>query len=205
MHKIDKINVKEFNRWSKVYDFPLNHLNFFLANKKLLQLLNPQKNKALLDVGCGTGILLEQLVERDLKLFGLDISEDMLTAAKNKFSGKNVQLTEGSALKMPFKNNSFDYVTCVHSFHHHPDSLQSLKEMKRVIKKGGKVAIMDNFLDGFLRTFFHNAERKFFPKREGNIRRYTKQEMKNLFQQVGLKNIQQSAHQYFSLITIGEK
>lgn len=207
MHHIDKTNIKEFNKWSKIYDFPLNYLNFYLANKKLLKILKPKKGSSLLDVGFGTGILLEQLIKYDknLNLYGLDISDDMVKAAQKKFADQQVKLILGSAIDMPFKDNSFDYVTCIHSFHHHPDSIQSLKEMKRVLKKGGEVAIMDNHLDGFWRQTFHNLERTLFPVREGNIRRYLKDEMKKLFDHVGFKNIRQYTYTYFSLITIGEK
>ncbi len=197
----------QFNKWANFYDTPVNYLTFYLANRKLLRLLNLQKANSILDVGCGTGILLEQLLKtgNDLQLFGLDISDTMLTVAKKKFSGTNVQLTLGSAIHMPFKDNSFDFVTCVHSFHHHPDTLQSLKEMKRVVKKGGKVIILDNFLDGIFRKGFHNLERKLFPEREKDIQRFTKEGMRELFQLVGFKNIQHYIHQYFVLITIGEK
>ena len=40
---------------------------------------------------------------------------------------------------MPYEDDSFDYVTCASSFHHHPNPFQSIKEMVRVLKLGGKL------------------------------------------------------------------
>lgn len=162
----------------------------------------------MLDVGCGTGILIEQLLRlnKDLNLNGLDLSEDMLHVAKQKFANNaHVKLHVSSAVNMPFKDNSFDYVTCVQSFHHHPDSLQSLREMRRVLKSKGKLLLIDNSLDGFLRIVLHKLEQRLHPERETDIFRYTKQQMKDLFQKAGFKNIQQQHFWYFLLITVGEK
>ncbi|GAF88545.1 unnamed protein product, partial [marine sediment metagenome] len=101
---------------------------------------------SILDVGVGTGILIEQVLPKNKSahLFGVDISPEMVKKAKRKFKGKNnVSIALGSASKLPHKDNSFEFVTCVNSFHHHPDSIQSLEEMKRVLKPGGKVILSD--------------------------------------------------------------
>ncbi len=209
MENLEKNTITQFNKWAKTYDSTyLNYLNFYLTNKKIICLLNPEVGSLLLDVGCGTGILLQQLlkINKNLKLQGLDISEEMLSKAKQKFkNNKDVRLSFGSANKIPFEDSTFNYVTCVQSFHHHPNSLQSLKEMNRVLKIGGKLILLDTALDGVFRTLFSKLEQKLFPEREKDIQRYTKQQMRALFSEAGFKNIKQQNSWYFALITIGEK
>jgi demethylmenaquinone methyltransferase/2-methoxy-6-polyprenyl-1,4-benzoquinol methylase len=200
---------KEFNKWAKTYDvMPCNYCNFYFTNKKVISVLNPKTGSSFLDVGCGTGILLEQLAKlnKDLELSGLDLSEEMLSVARQKLEKYfNVNLRLGSVAKLPFKDNYFDYVTCVHSFHHHPDSLKSLKEMKRVLKPGGKLLLADVSLDGPFRSLFQVFEQRLFPKRESDIQRYTKAKMKELFENAGFKNIKQDYFIYFVLFNLGEK
>ena len=176
MDDLEKNSIKQFNIWALWYDKrPLNYLEFYLANKAVIRVLNPRQNSSVLDIGFGTGILLKLLsrLNKNLKLSGIDISEEMLKKAKEKFADSpNVELGLGSARKLPFKDNAFEYVTCVHSFHHHPDSEQSLKEMKRVTKPGGKVLIFELGLDGIIRRSFYKIENKL--NNEGNVHRYTK-------------------------------
>ena len=82
-------------------------------------LKNIDYNK-LLDVGCGTGYLINLLQYKDNTLFyGLDLSEEMLKMAKSK-NIRNAEFILGSADKLPFDDNSFDVVTCIQSFHHYP-------------------------------------------------------------------------------------
>ena len=156
MENLEENSKIEFNKWAKTYDNFFNHLFFSHSNKKVANLISFSKNSSILDVGSGTGILIEQLVsKKNLKINGLDLSPEMVKISKEKFrKNKNVTITLGSAVKMPFKNSSFDYVTCSHSFHHHSNSLQSLKEMYRVLKPRGKIIILDATKDGIIRKLF---------------------------------------------------
>lgn len=207
MDDLEKNSINQFNKWALWYDKkPINYLEFYLANKAVIRSLNPKQNSSLLDIGFGTGILLHLLscLNRNLKLFGIDISEEMYKKAKEKFAScSNVELTLGSAQKLPFKDDVFDYVTCVHSFHHHQDSEQSLEEMKRVTKPGGKVLIFELGLDGIIRRSFYRIENK--RNNEGNVHRYTKPQMLALFKKVGFVNIEQKYHLYLDLISVGTK
>lgn len=138
------------------------------------------------------------------KYCDIDISPEMLAQAKkNLHNIPNVSLQLGSASKLPYADNSFDYVTCVISFHHHPNSEVSLCEMKRVAKPGGVVLIADGNTDGIVRKIFYKADQ--IINKEGKVYRYTKKEMYTLFKKSSFKNISQQIYRYFDLITIGEK
>ncbi len=139
---MEENSLKQFSQWADNYDSPFFSQTFRHTNAKIVELINPRPNSFWLDVGCGTGILLQKLVDlkRNLKLFGLDLTPKMVEKAQEKFKNNpEVRITLGSALKMPYKDNFFDYVTCASSFHHHPDPFLSAKEMARVLKPGGKL------------------------------------------------------------------
>jgi len=203
MKNLEENSIKEFDRWAKTYDNFFNHLFFSYSNKKIASLIKTIKKISTLDVGSGTGILIEQLISKNnIEIYGLDLSPEMVKASRKKFSkNKNVEITLGSAVKMPFKNNSFDYITCSHSFHHHPNSHQSLKEMYRVLKPQGKIIILDASRDGIIQRLFCKIIDIF----EGKVFHYSKEEMENLFKKVGLNNINQQNFGLLHLITIGEK
>jgi ubiquinone/menaquinone biosynthesis C-methylase UbiE len=207
MEDLEKNSIVQFNSWAENYDNPSIRNGFFTrSNKAIVKLLPQTFEVSILDVGTGTGILIEQVIlkNKSAHLFGIDISPEMVKKAKRKFQGKNnVTVALGSVNKLPYKDNSFEFVTCANSFHHHPDSMQSLKEIKRVLKPGGKLILSDGCLDGFFRQFVFKIENSI--NKEGKIFRYTKRQVKDLFVQAGFMNISQHYSLYFNLITTGEK
>jgi len=207
MNDSEKHSIIQFNKWAQTYDKNfISYYHFYYLNKQVTKLLNPQRGSSVLDIGFGTGLLLDQLLrsDKDLRLYGLDISEEMYKKAEAKFSGNpRVNLTLGSANKLPYADGAFDYVTCVHSLHHHADTQQSLKEMYRVLKPGGKVVVIDPSIDGFLRKIF--LKLSVFVHNEKGTRHYTKSQMKALFEKAGFKNIRQDHSWDLALINLGEK
>ena len=106
----------------------------------------------VLDIGCGTGVLLKDLLKLDQTsdFVGLDFSHQMLQ--KNVLSEKEqkrVTLIRGSAFDLPFKNNNFDAVVCTRFIHQYSDSLkrQLIKEFRRVLKENG-IAIIEFYSIG---------------------------------------------------------
>ncbi len=206
MHQLEKNSIAEFSKWASNYDNNLATFTFKQTNAKIVSTLNPTKGSSLLDVGCGSGILLDQLdkLSRNMKLFGIDITPLMVQVAKEKFTSKpSIQILEASAINLPFEDNSFDYVTCASSFHHHPDQKKSLSEMARVLKPGGTVLILDMCVDGLLRKVFAKLENIYH--NEGKVNRPTSKELGSLYSEVGLKNIQLFTYNYFHLIAVGTK
>ncbi len=109
--------------------------------KKLAEEWEPGK---LLDIGCGIGNSTLPFAKAGFDCVGIDISPEMIKLAK-KFSEKHkvkISLREGDILSIPFQANRFDYVISIAVLHHldsEEKRLKALEEIKRVLKKKGKV------------------------------------------------------------------
>ena len=106
------------------------------------------ENDRILDIGCGGGETLRRMSEKTENgtLTGLDYSKlsVKLSIEKNKEdieSGK-MNIIEESVEKMPFDDNSFDKIITVESFYFWPDPAENLREVYRVLDKGGKFLIV---------------------------------------------------------------
>ncbi|SEH60763.1 Cof subfamily of IIB subfamily of haloacid dehalogenase superfamily/HAD-superfamily hydrolase, subfamily IIB [Ruminococcus flavefaciens] len=107
-----------------------------------------KENDRILDIGCGGGETLRRMSEKTASgtLTGLDYSKlsVKLSIEKNKEdieSGK-MNIIEESVEKMPFDDNSFDKIITVESFYFWPDPAENLREVYRVLDKGGKFLIV---------------------------------------------------------------
>ncbi|MBI4510532.1 MAG: class I SAM-dependent methyltransferase [Deltaproteobacteria bacterium] len=101
----------------------------------------------ILDVGCGGGHVLRALAERrtDIRLFGIDLSPGQVARARARTAalGKRVEITRGSALSLPFSEDSFDVVLSVASVKHWPDPHAGLSECVRVLRPGGRLFVVE--------------------------------------------------------------
>jgi malonyl-CoA O-methyltransferase len=100
----------------------------------------PLGNHRLLDLGCGKGRFARVLLEENpaARITGLDISEQMLHSAPEGI-GKVSAIMTG----IPFADESFDGLYATESLEHAVDIPQAIEEMCRVVKPGGKLAIID--------------------------------------------------------------
>lgn len=104
---------------------------------------------SVLDIATGTGEVAIQIVKRlgKVNVTALDPSPQMLELAREKTSrpelnGK-ITLTQGSAESLPFRDSSFDAVSIAFGIRNTKDPLASLREMKRVLRPGGRAGIME--------------------------------------------------------------
>ena len=86
------------------------------------------KNKKILDVGCGRGLLVKKLNERNT-VTGMDLLKDNPHKIK--------KIISNASKKFPFKNQEFNVIICSHYLEHSSDPDTSLKEIKRVLKDNG--------------------------------------------------------------------
>jgi len=98
----------------------------------------------VLDVGTGPGVLLMELAERrpDLRLVGLDLSEDMVTLAQKNL-GDRATVRVGDVTALPFATDSFDLVVTSFSAHHWDDPAAAVPEIDRVLRPGGRFVLYD--------------------------------------------------------------
>ena len=96
--------------------------------------INKLKEKNVLDVGCGTSEYQEWLAENCARLFGVDISVEMLRLCRHD-KGKSIELIAADAMHLPFKDGAFDLTTIFQSLHHVPNWQKALKEMVRTSKQ----------------------------------------------------------------------
>jgi len=89
----------------------------------------------LLEVGCGTGLLLERFAAMCKSAKGVDLSPGMLEKARQR----GLDVVEGSATALPFADASFDVAVSFKVLAHIPDIRTALSEMTRVVRPGGHV------------------------------------------------------------------
>ena len=100
----------------------------------------------VLDLGCGAGHGSFQVAPLAGEVIAYDLSSEMLdvvvtAAAERKLS--NISVQQGEAERLPFADESFDFVFSRFSAHHWRDPAQALREVRRVLKPGGRIAFVD--------------------------------------------------------------
>ena len=141
-----------FSSISGRYDF----LNHFLSlnidkrwRKKLVRLSNVSAATRILDLCTGTGdIVIEFAKSNDSNLcFGVDISDKMLAIAQIKILkaglGERIRLTQANATEIPFGEGFFDTVFIGFGLRNLPDVAKGIQETIRVLKKDGKIFILE--------------------------------------------------------------
>lgn len=100
------------------------------------------KCQTVLDLGCGTGLSSYLLSQKKEKVVGLDLSHLFLKKGNERYQAKNLLLTTGDILELPFKDETFDLVSSYLVIETLPDVERGLSEMARVVKKGGVVMVI---------------------------------------------------------------
>jgi len=111
--------------------------------------LDAQPGESILEIGFGPGVALNLLARTvpGVNLAGIDASEAMLRLAERRNrafirQGK-IRLQTGSAETLPYNNNSFDRAFAINSMQHWPDAEAGLRAMRRILKEGGRIAIVE--------------------------------------------------------------
>jgi len=114
---------------------------------RTLSALALQEGEQVLDAGCGTGLLLEQMaisVGEKARAVGIDPSPDMLDVARNRCRDMtNVELLQGNVESLDLESDSFDAVSCIQTLLYVKQVDAALREIHRVLKPHGRVAILE--------------------------------------------------------------
>lgn len=170
-----------------------------------------RENQSILDIATGTSVIPRKIMEQQIpgiKITGLDITESMLRQGQRKIAGEghqtDIRLVCGDAMRLPYAAGSYDVIVSGLASHHMDIPLM-LSEMKRVLKPGGQLSIIDVgtsplwesklfqfFARGIAYLFFLIRENATRARAEvsavGNLR--TPEGWQNELTQAGFKNVQ---------------
>ncbi|MBJ7336830.1 MAG: methyltransferase domain-containing protein [Mycolicibacterium sp.] len=132
--------------WRPVLFWGFTARNTAQEDRRKLRLLGIQPGDTVLDVACGPGNTTRTLVEQlgpDGLAIGVDSSASMLAqAVRETAAGSPVGYVRGDAADLPFDGGTFDAVSCYGALYLMDDPLGSLREMIRVLKPGGRIAVL---------------------------------------------------------------
>jgi ubiquinone/menaquinone biosynthesis C-methylase UbiE len=172
-----------FDRYAGDWDSQ-HHQDHVSQIKDLVERFNLKEGSTVLDVGCGTGILLPYLSEKG-SVFALDFSWNMILKAKKNKAKKGIHFINGSLEALPLKDQTIDYLTCLDTFAHVTDQKKALYEMGRALKKGGRLFIAHTLgkkeLAEYHRMAGAEVEHDTLPEDE---------KMREMMRDVGLKDIE---------------
>lgn len=185
--------------------------------KHIIELLNPEKDKKILDVGYGRGFFLKSIEEKGLKLYGIDFCEGAIESASKII--KNAKLFTGDVHQTNFKDQEFDYITCLGVIEHLIEPSKGVREIARLLKDEG-ITIF-TIPNSYYATINLTKQRIFYKlakllnilglrkKKAVHIRQpidrfYTPQEGKNLLEKNGLEVVKveliKSKRENFSIV-----
>jgi arsenite methyltransferase len=117
---------------------------------RTLTALEPREGEHILDIGAGPGLLMADMaavVGPTGHVTGLEISDSMLTLARQRFASSavadRITLVKGDAAALPFPDASFDAATSTQVYEYVPDVDRALTELHRVLRPGGRALILD--------------------------------------------------------------
>jgi len=211
---IDHYWKKKSGTWAGLYS-NISPTTFFLKARyrKILPFLQDVKGKKVLDVGCGNGVFMKEVIKRGGTVVGIDYSADMLKEATKElenYDRRSYKLLVANAVKLAFPNASFHLVLAsgLTDYLSKEDDMKFLKETTRVLKPHGRAIITFPREDSplqMLRSGFGLWLRKMFLSLPPIMSSFTKEEVTGYFKK--LKFSVQSIDTVFSTmwIAVAEK
>jgi len=196
--EMKRVARSQFELWAGSYDRSL--LNHFLFRPSYLAFLEEivqwrgldGEPMDLLDIGCGTGTLAAMLMAAPLKarVVGLDYAHSMAIAASRKAHAAaahdRARFTCADSEHLPFADASFDAVTCSNSFHHYPDQPRCIREMRRVLRPGGRLMVIDGFRDNIIGWVTYDV---IIDRMEKGVQHATWSQMHDYFVRAGFADV----------------
>lgn len=127
---------------SKGYDLGIRLTGWYKnVGKNALDGIAPCK---MLDVGCGTGFILDIAKRQGFDVTGIDPSAGMIEKAIEKYGFTKDEIHQTTSDKLPYRDETFDFVFASGSLIYVPNIVDTAAEMARVLKKGGTLRIVDH-------------------------------------------------------------
>ncbi len=116
--------------------YEARHAFVWELGQGILELLRPEKNERILDLGCGTGKLTDKIAESCAEVIGLDASPDMIGQARQNYPGLRFILADAAFMQF---EQEFDAIFSNAALHWMLDSQQVARSMARALKPGGRL------------------------------------------------------------------
>ena len=207
--QLKQLSIKEFTKAAQVYES--DHAGIYEICKddypQMLEELQSESFEDVLDVGCGTGAVLELLHGEypEKRLTGLDLTPRMIEVARAK-QLENVRFIVGDAEALPFESRSFDAVLCSNSFHHYPHPERFFAEVARVLRPGGRLVLRDYTSNDVAVWLMNNIE---LPLARllghGDVRILKLSELRALVEESGLTLLKREAQKGFRAHLVARK
>jgi ubiquinone/menaquinone biosynthesis C-methylase UbiE len=155
--------------------------------QRVVELAAPQAHWSTLDIATGTGHTALALAPHVVSVIGIDLTPQMLVAAERLRAERgitNVTFQTGDAHRLTFPDASFDLVTCRLAAHHFSDISRALGEMRRVLRRPGRLVISDrsvpedDFVDGCMNALDRLHD-------ESHVRQYRPSEWRRMLSAAG--------------------
>ena len=178
---------KAFGEQAAKFNAAGYHVSKAEYSNYLVKRTKPQKTDNLLEVAAGTCICGRAFAPHVAHVTCLDTTTAMLEVGKqeSKKAGiENITFVKGMAEELPFLNDSFDIVISRLAFHHFVNPKEIFAEMKRVLKPGGKLVLMDMTVE---KEEFHEEVDRIERIRDfSHVRELSKEEMFQLYKENGM-------------------
>lgn len=128
-----------YQKFALIYDHMLKHVDYFMWADYIynLSVIHDVHIKTMLDLACGTGKLIEEMLAHDVKCVGLDMSMPMLELAKKRLDGQTIELIQADMTSFQ-SDKQYDVITCLF------DSINYLNNEERLIDFFNHVALYLN-------------------------------------------------------------
>jgi ubiquinone/menaquinone biosynthesis C-methylase UbiE len=156
--------------------------------ERMVALAEPQPGWHMLDVATGAGHVAYAFAPHVARVWATDITDEMMAIVREDISTRglaNVRVAHAKAESLPFEDGSFDLVTCRLAPHHFDSIARFLDEVRRVLKPGGRFALVDNVVPAGSIGDFVNAFERF--RDPSHLRAWTMDEWRDALTEAGLK------------------
>lgn len=175
MSKQKDLTKKYFSELSKDYNGKWYKKRYTLdtRDKRVAEMID-EKGKKILEIGCGIGVLADMLQKKGNSVCACDISQEMINEAKKL--NPNIDFSIQDIESLTYKDNSFDYVVTIGVLEYLDYDDKALKEIFRVLKKGGYAIIEFNNKLWHLKMNDYKEPNEEFPMKRRNHNPFTTRE-----------------------------
>jgi ubiquinone/menaquinone biosynthesis C-methylase UbiE len=173
--------VQEYSRLAADYDTRWSAY-VEATTRQTIARLDVRPTDRLLDVGCGTGVLLQRIAQDHAPalLEGVDPVPQMLAVARRRLAA-DVRLCQAWAEHLPFRDADFDVVASCNMLHYVSQPILALREMHRVLRPGGRLVITD-WCAGYLVSRCRDRLLRLFNR--AHVRVFHEREIRQLLAQI---------------------